>query len=43
MSLLVIDEAVDFDDPIILKCCTYIYYADETSPPWDIDLDIEDW
>jgi len=43
MSIWLIDEAEGFEDPIILNCCTYYNYVEETSPPWDDDLDIDDW
>lgn len=43
MSIWLIDEAEDFEDPIILNCCTYFYYTEETFSPWDDDMDVGDW
>lgn len=42
MGIWIIDEADDFEDPIILNCCDYSYYGKETFPPWDID-DLDIW
>jgi len=36
MEILIVDEAEDF---IAVNCCTYTYYAENTAPPWDLDLD----
>ena len=36
MEIFIVDEAEDF---IVVNCCTYIHYAENTAPPWDLDLD----
>jgi len=35
MEFWVIDEAEDF---IVLNCCSYVYYREDTQPPWSLGV-----